>query len=257
MKAVILAGGLGTRLSEETSIRPKPLIEIGGRPLLWHIMKMYHGHGVSEFIVCCGYKGYAIKEWFANYKMHMSDVTFDTRDNIATFANNTAEDWKVTLIDTGEHTMTGGRLLRVREHLKDEEAFCLTYGDGVSDVDISALIAFHREHGAAATVTAVHPPSRFGRIESDGTKVRSFAEKPPEEGGWINGGFFVLTPKVFDHLKGDEDIWEREPLEGLAREGQLHAYFHDGFWHCMDTLRDKVDLEALWERGAAPWKNWR
>jgi len=256
MKAVILAGGLGTRLSEETSLRPKPMVEIGARPILWHILKSYLSHGVRDFVICCGYKGYIIKEYFANYRMHMADVTVEGRDETITFTNSAAEDWRITMVDTGEMTMTGGRLKRIAEHLKDEEAFCLTYGDGVSDIDISKLLAFHRQHGGAATVTAVRPPSRFGALEMDGDKVLSFAEKPIDESGWINGGFFVLHPSVIGHIDGDATIWEKEPLERLAAAGQLHAFKHEGFWQPMDTLRDRHALEAMWESGKAPWKSW-
>lgn len=256
MKAVILAGGLGTRLSEETSLRPKPMVEVGGRPIIWHIMKMYLSHGVRDFIICCGYKGYVIKEYFANYRLHMTDFTVDGRDDGVTFGKTAAEDWRITLVDTGDATMTGGRLARVREYLEGEEAFCLTYGDGVSDVDITALLAFHRTHGAAATVTAVRPPSRFGSLDMDGDRVTNFAEKPLEEAGWINGGFFVLSPAVLDTIDGDSTIWEKEPLERLATSGELHAYRHDGFWQPMDTLRDRTTLEGLWESGRAPWKTW-
>lgn len=257
MKAVILAGGLGTRLSEETSLKPKPMVEVGGRPILWHIMKLYLHHGVREFVICCGYKGYLIKEYFANYRLHMSDVTIDMSAGQIQFGNSQAEKWTVTLVDTGETTMTGGRLGRVREHVKDEEAFCLTYGDGVSDVDIAATIAYHRSHGATATVTAVLPPSRFGVLQMTEDRVHSFAEKPAGEQGWINGGFFVLSPKVFAYLDGDETVWEREPLERLAADGQLRAYKHDGFWQAMDTLRDKQLLESYWDEGKAPWKCWK
>jgi glucose-1-phosphate cytidylyltransferase len=257
VKAVILAGGLGTRLAEEVALKPKPMVEIGGRPILWHILKIFHAHGISDFIVCCGYKGYVIKEYFANYKLHMSNVTIETATNNVTFVNNTAEDWRVTLIDTGEQTMTGGRLLRVREHLENEDDFCLTYGDGVADVNVAELVAFHRSHGSLATVTAVRPPSRFGRLDVDGTVVKSFAEKPLEEGGWINGGFFVLSPRVLQYLDGDENVWEKEPLEGLARDRQLRAFFHHGYWQPMDTLRDKSHLQSLWDTGKAPWKCWR
>jgi glucose-1-phosphate cytidylyltransferase len=255
MKAVILAGGLGTRLSEETNFKPKPMVEVGGRPIMWHIMKLYLQHGVREFIVCCGYKGYLIKEYFANYRLHMSDVTVDMTAGQIRFGNSEAEDWVITLVDTGQTTMTGGRLARVRQHLKDEDAFCMTYGDGVSDVDIGATIAFHRAHGRAATVTAVRPPSRFGVLQMIGDRVSSFAEKP-EGDGWINGGFFVLSPSVLDCIEGDESVWEREPLQKLASDDQLRAYKHDGFWHAMDTLRDRHALESLWSSGDAPWKCW-
>ena len=256
MKAVILAGGLGTRLSEETSLRPKPMVEIGGRPILWHILKSYLSHGVRDFVICCGYKGYVIKEYFANYRLHVADVTFDGNDQSLVFGKSTAENWRITMVDTGELTMTGGRLKRVREYLKDEDAFCLTYGDGVSNINVSELIAFHRRHGDEATVTAVRPPSRFGAIEMSGDKVLNFAEKPVEESGWINGGFFVLSPSVIDRIEGDSTIWERAPLEGLASDRQLHAFKHDGFWQPMDTLRDRMHLDALWESGEAPWKSW-
>ena len=255
MKAVLLAGGLGTRLSEETSLKPKPMVEIGGRPILWHIMKIYLAHGIRDFIVCCGYKGYVIKEYFANYRLHMSDVTVDMREDQIVFGMNKAEDWRITLADTGESTMTGGRLARVADLVRDE-TFCFTYGDGVADIDIGALLAFHRTHGKAATVTAVRPPSRFGVLEMDGTAVTSFAEKPAEEQGLINGGFFVLEPRALDYLGGDDCIWEREPLEGLARDGELHAFKHEGFWQPMDTLRDRQLLESHWDAGTAPWKLW-
>lgn len=258
MKAVLLAGGLGTRISEETLIKPKPMIEIGGKPILWHIMKMYSAHGINDFIICCGYKGYVIKEYFANYFLHMSDVTFDMRKNKMEVHQRYAEPWKVTLIDTGEDTMTGGRLKRAAPYLDDDEDFCLTYGDGVSDVDISKLIQFHRSHGLNATLTATHPPGRFGALDiHDDQRVTSFKEKPKGDGGMINGGFFVLSPKVINLIAGDHIIWEREPLETLAETGQLKAYQHSGFWQCMDTLRDKNLLESLWESGSAPWKVWQ
>jgi glucose-1-phosphate cytidylyltransferase len=256
MRAVILAGGMGTRISEESHLRPKPLIEIGARPILWHIMKMYSAHDVNDFIVCCGYRGYMIKEYFANYSLHMSDVTFDIASNRAEIRQNSAEPWRVTLIDTGDDTMTGGRLRRVQSYLGDED-FCFTYGDGLSDVDLRELIGFHRRHGGLATVTAVQPQARYGALALDGTRVKSFAEKPPGEGGWINGGFFVLSPKAIDYIAGDDTPWEREPMERLAAEGKLHAFFHRGFWHAMDTLRDKNHLEELWRSGTAPWKVWR
>jgi glucose-1-phosphate cytidylyltransferase len=255
MKAVILAGGLGTRISEETHLKPKPMIEIGGRPILWHIMKIYSAHGVNDFVVCCGYKGYLIKEYFANYFLHMSDVTFDMRDNKMEVHQNSSEPWRVTLVDTGEQTMTGGRIKRVRDYL-DEEDFCLTYGDGVSDVDISALVAFHRAGGKLATLTATQPPGRFGALNMDDHLIRSFEEKPHGDGAWINGGFFVLSPKVIDYIKDDTTVWEREPMQRLAREGQLQAWRHNGFWQPMDTLRDKTHLEELWQSGKAPWKVW-
>lgn len=257
MKAVILAGGLGTRISEETNLKPKPMIEIGGRPILWHIMKMYSAYGIHEFIICCGYKGYVIKEYFANYFMHMSDVTFDMEHNRMEIHQRYAEPWRVTLVDTGEETMTGGRLKRVVSYLKDEEAFCLTYGDGVSDVNISKLIEFHRMHGLQATLTATFPPGRFGALDIHTDQcVTSFKEKPMGDDGMINGGFFVLSPTVIDLIKGDETIWEREPLEQLAAVGELKAFRHNGFWQCMDTLRDKNYLEELWASGKAPWKIW-
>lgn len=255
MKAVILAGGLGTRLSEETVLKPKPMVEIGGRPILWHIMKIYSAHGINEFIVCCGYKGYLIKEYFANYFLYMSDVTFDMAHNRMEVHEKHAEPWQVTLIDTGEHTLTGGRLRRVRHYLGDED-FCFTYGDGLSDVDISALIAFHRAQGRLATLTAVQPPGRYGALQLLGECVAGFQEKPQGDGGWINGGFFVLSPKVIDHIPGDASSWEDGPLERLAREQQLSAYLHRGFWLPMDTLRDKHRLEELWTSGQAPWKVW-
>jgi glucose-1-phosphate cytidylyltransferase len=256
MKAVILAGGRGTRLSEETGTRPKPMVEIGGRPILWHILKMYAHHGVNEFVICCGYKGYILKEYFANYFLHMSDVTFDMRSNEMQVHQKRAEPWKVTLVDTGDNSMTGGRLLRVADYLRNEEAFCLTYGDGVSDVDIAATIRFHREHGKAATLTATYPPARFGALEVKNRRVLSFREKPMGESGRINGGFFVLSPRVLQHLKDDATVWEQSPLATLAAEGELMAYEHEGFWLPMDTLRDKQHLEELWASGRAPWKVW-
>lgn len=255
MKAVILAGGLGTRISEETVIRPKPMVEIGGKPILWHIMKMYSAHGVNDFVICCGYKGYVIKEYFANYFLHSSDVTFDMVTNQMHVHQKYAEPWKVTLIDTGENTMTGGRLKRVTDYLGDED-FCFTYGDGVSDVNITELIHFHRNQKVLATVTAVQPPGRFGSLAMQGPRVTGFMEKPAGEGGWINGGFFVLSPKVVDLIEGDTTVWEREPLEVLAQTGQLTPYMHQGFWQPMDTLRDKMHLEELWQTGNAPWKVW-
>ena len=255
MKAVILAGGLGTRISEESTTRPKPMIEIGGRPILWHIMKIYSAHGVNEFVICCGYKGYVIKEYFANYFLHMSDVTFDIKHNKMEVHHNNAEPWRVTLVDTGEQTMTGGRLRRVRDHVEDDD-FCFTYGDGVGDVDISALIAFHKHEGRLATLTAVQPPGRFGAINLDGHRIDSFQEKPQGDGSWINGGFFVLNPKVIDTIDDDQTTWEREPMERLAREQQMSAWLHRGFWQPMDTLRDKNHLEELWSSGKAPWKVW-
>jgi len=257
MKVVILAGGLGTRISEETDLKPKPMISIGGMPILWHIMKMYSHHGINEFIVCCGYKGYVIKEYFANYFLHMSDVTFDMSENRMTVHNQKAEPWKVTLVDTGDDTMTGGRLKRVASYLQDEDIFCLTYGDGLSDVNITDLIAFHKAQNVKATVTAVLPPGRFGALDVSGDRVNSFREKPQGDGANINGGFFVLSKKVIDYISGDKTIWERGPIEKLAKEGELGAYQHGGFWQPMDTLRDKLRLEDLWQSGKAPWKVWQ
>jgi glucose-1-phosphate cytidylyltransferase len=256
MKAVILAGGLGTRISEETHLKPKPMVEIGGMPILWHIMKIYAHHGINDFIICCGYKGYLIKEYFANYFLHMSDVTFDMRNNSMQVHQQSAEPWRVTLVDTGESTMTGGRLKRVAPYLQDEEAFCFTYGDGVSDVNITDLVAHHKAQQVKATLTATLPPGRFGVLELECSKVRSFQEKPKGDGGMINGGFFVLSPSVIDYIDGDSCIWERAPLETLAQEGQLSAFEHSGFWQPMDTLRDKTQLEELWQSGKAPWKVW-
>jgi glucose-1-phosphate cytidylyltransferase len=257
MKTVILAGGLGTRISEETDLKPKPMIPIGGMPILWHIMKMYSHHGINEFIVCCGYKGYVIKEYFANYFLHMSDVTFDMSENRMTVHNQKAEPWKVTLVDTGDDTMTGGRLKRVASYLQDEDIFCLTYGDGLSDVNITDLIAFHKAQNVKATVTAVLPPGRFGALDVTGDRVNSFREKPQGDGANVNGGFFVLSKKVIDYISGDKTIWERGPIEKLAKEGELAAYQHEGFWQPMDTLRDKLRLEDLWQSGKAPWKVWQ
>jgi len=256
MKAVILAGGLGTRISEESALRPKPMIEIGGKPILWHIMKIYSAHGVNEFIICLGYKGYLIKEYFANYFLHTSDVTFDMQNNNMEVHQNSSEPWKVTLVDTGEGSMTGGRLKRVRQFLEKDD-FCFTYGDGLSNVDISESIKFHKAQNTLATLTAVQPPGRFGALDMDSHKVRGFQEKPQGDGGWINGGFLVLSPKVIDIIEGDQTIWEREPMEKLASEGQLSAYLHTGFWQPMDTLRDKNYLEELWQSGKAPWKVWK
>ncbi|MGJ8644217.1 MAG: glucose-1-phosphate cytidylyltransferase [Luteolibacter sp.] len=256
MKAVILAGGLGTRISEETHTRPKPMIEIGGRPILWHIMKHYSAHGVNDFVICCGYKGYFIKEYFANYFLHMSDVTFDMAENKMEVHQQNAEPWKVTLIDTGDDTMTGGRLKRVAPYVNDEESFCFTYGDGVSDVDISAQIAFHNEHGKLATVTAVQPPGRYGALQMDGDSVAGFAEKPRGDGGLINGGFFILSPKCIELIEADSTSWEGGPLNSLAAKGELMAFEHQGFWQPMDTLREKNLLEELWDSGKAPWKSW-
>ena len=256
MKAVILAGGLGTRISEETHLKPKPMIEIGGRPILWHIMKMYSVAGVNDFVVCCGYKGYVIKEYFANYFLHMSDVTFDMQNNEMEVHQRNAEPWRVTLVDTGENTATGGRLKRVAHYLRAEREFCFTYGDGVADIDLSALINFHQSHGKLATVTAVIPPGRFGSLALEGQKVASFVEKPSGDGGVINGGFFVLSPKCLDLIKGDDMPWEAAPISELTRTGQLMAFEHRGFWRPMDTLREKELLESLWQSGKAPWKVW-
>ena len=255
MKTVILAGGLGTRISEETHLRPKPMIELGGKPVLWHIMKTYSAYGLTDFIICCGYKGYIIKEYFANYFLHMSDVTFDFADNEMIVHERNAEPWKVTLVDTGEHTQTGGRLKRIRKYL-DDDIFCFTYGDGVSNVDIDKLIRFHRKQNTLATVTAVQPVGRFGELDVLNDKIIRFEEKPKSNDSWINGGYFVLTPKVLDYIEGDFTIWEREPIEKLAKEGQLSAYKHSGFWKPMDTLRDKNVLEDLWQSEKAPWKIW-
>ena len=257
MKAVILAGGLGTRLSEETSLRPKPMVEIGGKPILWHIMKMYSSHGVNDFVICCGYKGYVIKEYFANYFLHMSDVTFNMRDNKMEVHEKRVEPWSVTLIDTGDNSMTGGRLKRVAKHIENEESFFLTYGDGVGDIDIAATLDFHKSHGKAATMTATYPPGRFGALEINEGKVESFREKPKGDGALINGGFFVLSPKVLDYISDDTSVWEQEPLMGLAADGELMAYEHGGFWQPMDTLRDKNLLEKLWNSSEAPWKMWK
>jgi len=256
MKAVILAGGLGTRLSEETATRPKPMVEIGGKPILWHIMKMYSHHGINDFVICCGYKGYLIKEYFANYFLHTSDVTFDMRINRMDVHSKRAEPWSVTLVDTGDDSMTGGRLRRVARFVENEEAFCFTYGDGVGDIDIAASIAFHRAHGKAATLTSVLPPGRFGALDIQNHQVRSFREKPRGDGAMINGGFFVLSPKVLAQVRDDASVWEQEPLMGLAEQGELMAFEHPGFWQPMDTLRDKHHLEELWASGRAPWKKW-
>ena len=257
MKAVILAGGLGTRLSEETTVRPKPMVEIGGKPILWHIMKCYSTHGVNDFVICCGYKGYVIKEFFANYFLHTSDVTFDMQSNAMEVHSRHAEPWRVTLIDTGENSGTGGRLLRVRDFIENEEAFCFTYGDGVSNVDISRSIQFHKKHGKLATVTAVQPPGRFGAIEMDGHRVIRFQEKPQGDGSWINGGYFVLSPKVIDYIADETTVWEKEPMEFLARDNQIDAYRHKGFWQPMDTQRDWSLLETMWKKGKASWKTWK
>lgn len=255
MKAIILAGGLGTRIAEETSLRPKPMIEIGGKPILWHIMKLYSAHGIHDFVICCGYKGYIIKEYFANYFLHMSDVTFDMVANKVEIHINNSEPWKVTLVDTGEQTMTGGRLKRVREYIGNDD-FCFTYGDGVGDVNITELVEAHGHSGKKATVTAVQPGGRFGALDIKESLVRGFIEKPQGDGGWINGGFFVLSPEVINLIEGDSTIWERGPLENLAANGELSAYFHNGFWQPMDTMRDKIHLEELWSSGKAPWKKW-
>lgn len=257
MKAVILAGGLGTRISEETHLKPKPMIEIGGKPILWHILKLYSAHGVNDFVICCGYRGYVIKEYFANYFLHMSDVTFDMETNQMEVHEKKAEPWKVTLVDTGDDTLTGGRLKRVAKHVQDEEAFCFTYGDGLADVDIGKLITFHKSHGKQATVTAVQPPGRYGAIEKSGNQVTGFIEKPRGDGGLINGGFFVLSPKCIDLIEGDDTSWEGQPLTKLATEGEMMAFDHHGFWQPMDTLRDKNYLEELWDAGQAPWKIWK
>lgn len=256
MKVVILAGGLGTRISEETHLRPKPMIEIGGKPILWHIMKMYSSHGINDFVICCGFKGYVIKEYFANYFLHMSDVTFDMANNQMQVHQQNVEPWRVTLIDTGDDTLTGGRLKRVADYIRDEKAFCFTYGDGVSDVDITGLVRFHKEHGKLATVTAVSPPGRYGALERSGNRVTGFSEKPRGDGGMINGGFFVLSPKCLDLIEGDASSWEAKPLKDLSAMGEMMAYEHRGFWQPMDTLRDKTMLEDLWASGNAPWKTW-
>jgi glucose-1-phosphate cytidylyltransferase len=256
-KAVILAGGLGTRISEETNVKPKPMIDIGGRPVLWHIMKSYSFHGINEFIICCGYKGYIIKEYFANYFLHMSDVTFDMQNNQMEVHQRNAEPWRVTLVDTGDNSLTGGRIKRVASYLKDESAFCFTYGDGLADINIRKLIEFHFQHGKRATVTAVQPPGRYGSLKMDGQSVRGFVEKPQGDGGWINGGFFVLSPNCLDLIVDDSSSWEGEPLARLAEQGELMAFEHDGFWQPMDTLRDKNHLENLWQSGNAPWKVWK
>lgn len=256
VRAVILAGGLGTRISEETSTKPKPMVEIGGKPILWHIMKIYSAHGINDFIICLGYKGYVIKEYFANYYLHMSDVTFDMKNNSVKIHHNQAEPWTVTLVETGDGTMIGGRIKRILPYVKDDPYFCLTYGDGVGDVDIAAAIALHTQGGRLATVTATQPPGRFGALRAEGDKVLGFQEKPHGDGGWINGGFFVLSPEVGRYIEGDETVWEREPLENLAHDGQLSVYFHRGFWQPMDTLRDRNHLEELWSKGRAPWKRW-
>jgi len=256
VKVVILAGGLGTRLTEETSVRPKPMVEIGGKPVLWHIMKIYSAHGFNEFVICLGYKGYYIKEFFSNYFLHMSDVTFDTRANRMEVHREMAEPWRVTLIDTGEKTMTGGRIKRIRDYVGNDDMFALTYGDGVGDVNLTEQVKFHRRHGRLATVTAVRPAKRFGLLNLEGDRVVAFSEKPEGEGGWISGGFFLLSPSVLDRIAGDDTTFEREPLAGLAADDQLRAFMHPGFWAPMDTLRDKIVLEELWSNGEAPWKIW-
>ena len=256
MKAVILAGGLGTRLSEETVSKPKPMVEIGGKPILWHILKIYSSHGINDFIICCGYKGYVIKEYFANYFLHQSDVTFDMKENKMTVHEERAEPWTITFIDTGDNSMTGGRLKRVLPFLKNEEAFCFTYGDGVADINIKELINFHKSHGKEATLTATYPPGRFGALNIEDNKVKRFEEKPRGDGALINGGFFVLSPKAIDRIDGDHSVWEQEPLKGLAEDDELMSFKHEGFWQPMDTLRDKIYLEELLEKNIAPWKTW-
>ncbi|KPJ92213.1 MAG: glucose-1-phosphate cytidylyltransferase [Gammaproteobacteria bacterium SG8_11] len=255
MKAVILAGGLGTRISEESHLKPKPMIEIGGKPILWHIMKIYSYHGINEFVICLGYKGYMIKEYFSNYFLHTSDVTLDIANNSMEVHQRNAEPWKITLVDTGDTTMTGGRLKRISQYI-DEDEFCMTYGDGVSDTNITELIQFHRKQKTLATLTAIQPPGRFGALNLEQHKITGFQEKPLGDGAWVNGGFFVLSNKVFDYIAGDETVWEQEPLEHLANDGQISAYIHDGFWKPMDTLRDMTQLESLWQSGDAPWKVW-
>ena len=256
VKAVILAGGLGSRLSEETASRPKPMVEIGGKPILWHIMKIYASHGINDFVICLGYKGYMIKEYFANYYLHTCDITFDMASGDLEVHRSAAEPWRVTLVDTGERTMTGGRLKRVLEYVGENEQFCFTYGDGVSDLDIRALVAFHQQNGCVATVTAVRPPGRFGAMKIDGLLVDTFDEKPRGDGSWMNGGFFVLSPQVARYLGGDDTVWEQEPLRMLARDRELASFRHDGFWHPMDTLRDRTELQRLWDAGDAPWRSW-
>lgn len=256
MKCVILAGGYGTRISEESHLKPKPMIEVGGKPIIWHIMKIYSAYGINDFIVCLGYKGYVIKEYFANYFLHMSDVTFDMSANQMEVHERHAEPWRVTLVDTGEQTMTGGRLKRVAKYVQDEEAFCFTYGDGLADVDISALVAFHRKHGRLATATAVQAPGRFGALNMRGSTVKSFVEKPRGDGGWINGGFFVLSPACLDYIEDDLTLWEGGPITTLAAQDELMGFKHEGYWQPMDTLRDKLQLESLWESGKAPWRCW-
>ena len=256
MKAVILAGGLGTRITEETNLKPKPMIEIGGKPILWHIMKTYSTHGINDFIICCGYKGYVIKEYFANYFLHMSDITFDMKNNQMIVHEQKAEPWTVTLVDTGENSQTGGRLRKVRHYLTDNEPFCFTYGDGVSDVNISQEVQFHKSHGKLATICAVQPPGRYGALDIENQMVKGFQEKPLGDGGWINGGYFILQPECIDFIENDFTIWEKYPLENLAKNRELKAFHHEGFWQPMDTLRDKVYLEELWSTNKAPWKIW-
>jgi glucose-1-phosphate cytidylyltransferase len=256
MKAVILAGGLGTRISEETSARPKPMVEIGGKPILWHILKIYSHFGINDFVICLGYKGYVIKEFFSNYFLHTADVTFHMEENRMEVHDSMTEPWRVTLVNTGDDTQTGGRLKRVGKYLVGEDDFCLTYGDGLADIDVAKSIEFHKRHGKLVTMSAVQPGGRWGSLVRDGDKVTAFREKPAGDGAWVNGGFFVLSPKVLDYIEGDKTAWEREPLERLAEEGNLHAYHHTGFWQPMDTLRDKMQLEALWQGGAAPWMKW-
>jgi glucose-1-phosphate cytidylyltransferase len=256
MKAVILAGGLGTRLSEETTLRPKPMVEIGGKPILWHIMKGYSAHGIHEFVICCGYRGYQIKEYFANYYLHISDLTFDIQNDCTTIHSRNAEPWKVTLVDTGDETLTGGRLRRVRRFIENDPSFCFTYGDGVADVDIREALRFHDGHGKLCTVTATQPSGRFGALSLEGSQVIGFREKPQGDGAWVNAGFFVLSPKVIDYIEGDYVSWEREPIAKLAGQGEVQAFFHRGFWQPMDTLRDKIYLEELWSSGKAPWRTW-
>jgi glucose-1-phosphate cytidylyltransferase len=256
MKAVILAGGLGTRISEETELKPKPMITVGGLPILWHIMKSYSAHGVNDFVICCGYRGYVIKEYFSNYFLHTSDVTFDMQNNQMEVHCRHAEPWRVTLVDTGAETLTGGRLKRVRSYLNRDEAFCFTYGDGVSDVDIGALIQFHHRHGKLATLTAIQPPGRFGVLDMQGDAIKGFMEKPQGDGAWINGGFFVLQPEAIDTIEGDDTTWEKEPMQTLAERDEMRAFVHSGFWQPMDTLRDRTHLEELWKSGRAPWKQW-
>ena len=256
MKTVILAGGLGTRISEVTNIKPKPMIEIGGKPILWHIMKIYSAHGINDFVICCGYKGYMIKEYFANYFLHQSDVTFNIQKNSMEVHHKRAEPWTVTLVDTGDHSMTGGRLRRVSEYIKNEDSFCFTYGDGISDINISKLIKFHKDHGKDATLTATYSPGRFGALDIKDNKILQFSEKPKGDGALINGGFFVLSPKVLDRITGDDCVWEKEPLTGLAADGNLMAYSHEGFWQPMDTQREMLYLQELWDKDEAPWKTW-